>query len=451
MSLEKYRELSHTYDRFSFESYKAEMMDDQLMLYFQYKLLASSDSALEDISFFHRVSYEYKGEGCLNTEILPKLDALIFSIGLVEGINYYKTVCPPIFEIKCGRLNQEQKVWWQKLYYHGLGELIYLNGMAEAVDQATFVRFIDDDAFPNPFEEVNLDLKGNLIPVGGGKDSVVTLEMLTPEKEDNLCFVMAPPQAAYDCIRVAGYEDYLLAMRYFDKQMLTMNQKGFINGHVPFSAILGFISLLGAALTGKQYIPLSNERSANEATVHGESYNHQYSKSYEFETDFNTYVNTYLMPTAKYFSLLRPLYELEIAELFAGYKAYHPVFRSCNRGKKANTWCGVCSKCLFVYIMLRPFLSIEEIIEIYGYDLLDNPDLEPIFMELVGKTPVKPFECVGTVEEVRVAMKMMIQKQEGTMPYLAQIFMEQIPLDTIGELDKTPQPHHIPACYQGRL
>lgn len=190
---------------------------------------------------------------------------------------------------------------------------------------------------PNTFEDIKLDLKGNLIPVGGGKDSVVSLELLKDMKDDNLCFVMSPPQAAYDCIEVAGYKDYLLAKRYFDKRMLQMNNEGFLNGHVPFSAILGFIGVLGAALCGKQYIPLSNERSANESTVIGESFNHQYSKSYEFEEDFNDYVNKYLVANIEYFSLLRPLYEVEIAEKFSEARQYHQVFRSCNRGKKKTT------------------------------------------------------------------------------------------------------------------
>lgn len=453
MSLERYHELTSTYEKFIYESYQVEEIDDRLMLHFQYRI--TSEFA-ESIVFNHRVSYQLKSQTGkqLNLALIKDLDALIFSIGMVESINYYKTICPRAFYVNCGRLTKEQKLWWQKLFYNGLGEFIYLNGLAKEVSMTNFVTFYSDETKPNTFEDIELNLSGNLIPVGGGKDSVVTIELLKGMKEDNLCFVMSPPQAAYDCIEVAGYTDYLLAKRHFDKRMMTMNAEGFMNGHVPFSAILGFISILGAALTGKQYIPLSNERSANESTVIGESFNHQYSKSYEFELDFNTYVNEYLVQNVSYFSLLRPLYEVEIAQRFAQHKHYHQVFRSCNRGKKTNEWCGVCSKCLFVYIILAPFLSKEALDDIFGKALLEDPSLEPIFLELIGDKDVKPFECVGTIDEVRLSMKKIIEQNNAgnkALSYLEKVFLDKVKLETINELDVTVASNMIPEAYKTLL
>lgn len=448
MSVNKHQALIADYPKFKYEMYTIEAIDDQLMLSFNYRLVGQSG---QDVLFTHRVSYELFGmdKALINLHRVKDLDALIFSIGMVEAISYYKTTCAPFFEISCGRLTPEQKTWWQKLYYHGLGELLYLNGLSNSLTLDNLIHFVDDERLPNPFEEVELSLSGNLIPVGGGKDSVVTLDMLKDQKEDNLCFVMAPPKAAYDCIEVAGYTNYLLANRYFDKQLFGLNDAGFLNGHVPFSAILGFIAVFGAALTGKRYIPLSNERSANEATVLGESFNHQYSKSYEFEEDFNHYLERYLLKDVKYFSLLRPLYEIGIAERFAPLTQYHSVFRSCNRGKKNNTWCGICSKCLFVYIILRPYLSLEAMKAIFGYDLLDNQALEPIFLELLGIEGVKPFECVGTVDEVKLSMKALVsQSKPDQLPYLAKRFVEIIDLDQISSLDISPAKDLIPDAYR---
>ena len=452
MSLNRYRELTSQYDRFIYESYHIEELDDMLMLYFQYRIVGTFG---EPIIFNHRVSYELASDKyTMNLQRIKEMDALIFTIGLVEGINYYKTVCPREFFINCGRLSKEQKLWWQKLYYHGLGEFIYLNGLAEEVSENNFVRFTDDEQMPNDFERLQLPFRGNLIPVGGGKDSVVTLELLSHIKADNLPFVMSPPQAAYDCIEVAGYDEYLLAKRYFDKKMLTMNDEGYLNGHVPFSAILGFIAVLGAALTGKKYIPLSNERSANESTVIGESYNHQYSKSYEFEKDFNDYLDLYLVKDIKYFSLLRPLYEVEIAERFAKLTDYHPVFRSCNRGKKDNTWCGVCSKCLFVNIILAPFMTEEALFDIFGSSLLDNGSLQPILIELLGMTDKKPFECVGTIDEVKWSLKKTYDRYMAgnkELPELLRFFEANVDLNTIDEMVLDPVPDCIPEVYKGVL
>lgn len=453
MSLYRYKELTAQYDIFTYESYQVEKSEERLMLNFQYKITGKK---VQPIIFNHRVGYEFisKDKKKLNLDLIKDLDTVIFSIGLVESINYYKTICPKVFHIACGHLTKEQENWWSKLFYHGLGEFIYLNGLAEEVTEKTLVRFTSEEYLPNTHEEIHLDLTGNLIPIGGGKDSVVSLELLKGEKEENLCFVMSPPKAAYDCIEVAGYDEYLLAERYLDKQIIVMNNNGYMNGHIPFSAILGFISVLGAALTGKKYIVLSNEGSANESTVIGESFNHQYSKSYDFEIDLNTYVKKYLIDNMNYFSLLRGMYELEIADRFAKLSKYHSVFRSCNRGKKDNIWCGKCSKCLFVYIILGPFLSEKELINIFGSNLLEDEELVSIFQELIGIKETKPFECVGTVDEIRFAMKKIIESYKVgniLLPVLAKEFIDKIDIENIGKLNDEIYKTNIPDVYKARL
>lgn len=422
-----YKTLSTVFTTFIYESYYVEWVDEKLMLHFRYRI---ENSQGEDLVFHHRVSYEWVQP--LGNKALPQevalFDGLIFHIGLVESINYYKTVCPKRFQIKCGVLSKEQKKWWTKLFYHGLGEFIYLNGIHEEVTESDFVTFIEDESYQEISEAIDIDVSGNLIPVGGGKDSVVTLEILKDEKDSNLPFVLSPPQASYDCIDRAGYKSYLLAKRYFDKTMLLMNEEGYMNGHVPYSAILGFISILGAALTKKQYIPLSNERSADESTVIGMSFNHQYSKSFEFEVDFNDYVARYLIKDVKYFSLLRRLYEVDIAKYFARAKAYHQVFRSCNRGKGTNTWCGHCPKCLFVYIILGPHLPLREVEAIFGKNLLEDESLIFTLEELMGIQPTKPFECVGTIDEVRWSLNQICEKfgQDDMLPVLLKHYQDKV-------------------------
>lgn len=414
-------ELSQKYTSFIYDAYSYEVRDDVLELTYHYELYSEA----ERIPFTHRVFYSVKGNVNYDYRDLGSFENLIFHIGLIEVINYYKLACPKNVVIRCGSLEQDQIIWWKKLFYHGLGEFIYLNNMADLVNEDNFVDFKCDNSkgaiqgdkpISNAVGPLELNTKGHLIPIGGGKDSVVTLNMLQKQKEDNICFVMSPPKAAYDCIEVAGYKGYLEAKRIFDKRMIEMNNTGYLNGHVPFSAILAFVSTLGAALVGKAFIPLSNERSANEPSVHGTTFNHQYSKSYEFEHDFHTYASKYLTSSITYFSLLRPLYEIQIGELFSYYKEYHPVYRSCNRGKSTNAWCGTCPKCLFVYIILAPFLDKDALIGQFGKDLLEDESLIPILDELIGIKDTKPFECVGTVWEVRAALNQcLISRKENTL------------------------------------
>lgn len=168
-----------------------------------------------------------------------------------------------------------------------------------------------------------------------------------------------------------------------------------------------------AELYGKAYVVLSNESSANESTVKGLSVNHQYSKSFQFEADFDRYVKGFIGSRVQYFSLLRPWSEFQIAAYFAGLTAFHPYFRSCNAGSKTDSWCGKCAKCLFVALILTPFLPDEAIYGIFGREILEDTALIPILQELAGETDEKPFECVGSREEIGCAMAMGIRAREA--------------------------------------
>ena len=203
--------------------------------------------------------------------------------------------------------------------------------------------------------------------------------------------------------------------------MLEFNKLGYLNGHTPFSALCAFAAVLTALIYGKQYIALSNEASANEPTIHGSKVNHQYSKTFEFEKDFKYYMDHYLTPEIHYFSLLRGLSELQIAGIFSRLTEYLPVFRSCNVGSKEERWCGHCAKCLFVCIMLSAFLDDETLVSIFHADMLNDVTLIPLFEQLTGITDDKPFECVGTREEVNTAAAVSIRthlEQGKALPLL---------------------------------
>ena len=361
-----------------------------------------------------------------------QLQTLAFHIGMVELVSYWKMACPKRVVVKPFALNEPQKSWWKKLYYNGLGEFFYLNGIT--CSEADFMYIETPSA--TSFAKVDSALQEKvIIPVGGGKDSVVTLELL---RNDLPCtpLIVNPRGATLGCVETAGYPDdeVMIVKRTLDPTMLEMNKQGFLNGHTPFSALLAFVSILVGFGSGSRYIALSNGSSANESTVPGTNINHQYSKSIEFERDFRNYVAENINDKIQYFSFLRPLSELQIAYFFAQFKAYHPVFRSCNAGSKTNSWCGKCPKCLFTWIILSPFLSRAQLTAIFGRDLMTDYDLKPIFEELNGTSAVKPFECVGTVEEVRACtdymkdrvgtIAEMSPKGDASVPEILQRFNE---------------------------
>ena len=352
---------------------------------------------------------------------------LIFHVGLVELISYWKCACPKKVIIKAGYINDEQIKFFKKLYYYGLGEFFYVNNIDVSIDD-----FMDIEVLGTKKDyHVTYSGSGNLIPVGGGKDSCVSLEML--KNMDSLPIVMNPKKVHYDCIKAAGYrnEDMVTYTRILDKKLIELNKEGYLNGHTPFSSLVSFTTYLMAYLTNRKYIVLSNEDSSNESTVIGTKINHQYSKTYEYENDFNEYTKKFFNVDIKYFSFLRPLSEFQIALLFSKYKEYHKVFRSCNVGSKQDpwVWCGNCPKCLFVYIILSPNLYKDELVDIFGKDLYEDESLLQTFKELVGDAKTKPFECVGTIKEVRYAVSLTINKLDK-LPYLLKYYKDNYEMIT---------------------
>ena len=331
------------------------------------------------------------------------IENMIFHIGMIELVSYWKAACPPKVIVRAGRLDEKQIAWWKKLYFHGLGEFFYLNGVT--TDMESFMEIIPEGE-AGEISTVSLDGQQVLVPVGGGKDSVVSLELLKNSNLKVRPFLLNPREASLHSIDIAGFseKEAVVVNRKFDPELLKLNDAGFLNGHTPFSALLAFVSAFTALLSGIGNIALSNESSANQSTVPGSKINHQYSKSFEFEQDFDWYLKSYIHPELHYFSFLRPLNELQIAYLFSGFPQHHFSFRSCNVGSKTDSWCGNCPKCLFIYVILSPFLPQEKLEKIFGKNLLKDENLVSVMDELDGKAAVKPFECVGTPEEVNAAL-----------------------------------------------
>lgn len=361
---------------------------------------------------------------------------MVFNLGMAELVSYWKITCSPFVFIECGSLFPDQINWWKKLYYHGLGEFFYLNSIKPDFSFMS-IRAMLPAKNISPSQRY---LSGNLIPVGGGKDSNVTMEILREFKDDNHPYIINPRGATVDSVKIASLSSSALcAKRTLDGEMLRLNSEGYLNGHTPFSAIVAFSGIITAYINSLKYVVLSNESSANESTVLGSDVNHQYSKSFEFERDFNLYEKEYIKSGVYYFSLLRPLSEYQIASYFAKHKKYHPIFRSCNKGSHTNIWCGECSKCLFVYLILSPFLSFEELHEIFGRDMAEDEKLIPIFNQLIGhETDEKPFECVGSRDEVNFAICEAIKKG-GRVPLLFEHY-KSTPLYKSYASKKNPYP-----------
>jgi hypothetical protein len=376
-----------------------------------------------------------------------RLDNLVFNLGLIEMLSYWKATCSPEILIKAGYLNKEQIKWWRDLIIKGMGQFFYENrinfkkpGLFKITCSFSPKKKFKLASFPLKRREI-------LVSVGGGKDSAITLELLKKERWNIQCFSLNPTEAAKKILRVGKCKKPVLVRRKIDRELLELNRKGFLNGHTPFSAYLAFLSILVAAIFGQKYAVFSNERSSNEGNVKylGRIINHQWSKSFEFEKKFRNYSRKYLTKGFEYFSFLRPLYEIEIARLFSRSSKYFPVFLSCNEAYKTASgtkkpikkWCGKCSKCLFAFSILYPFLGGKKLVKIFKKNLFEDKNLLFVMQQLTGERGFKPFECVGTKKESLVAFYLSWERarKKGRLPFLLKYFGEKI-LPKYGKLEK---------------
>ena len=422
----KFKKFREQYKEFYYNSYSIIEDKESIIIEFEFEI--------PNLAIFHPTTKILKKQMHFKDINTKQAKNMAFHIGLIELISYWKSVCCPQIVIKCGYLCNEQIQWWKKLYFYGLGELFYTNNI-----KTTFEEFVNikcdkekNELFYNSIEDKS---DGYIVPIGGGKDSVVTLETLKIDKEKDYCLIINPKPVTLKCAEIAGLDNnHIIEInRTIDKKLIELNSQGMINGHTPFSAMLAFTSYFVAYLLSKKYIALSNENSANESNVIGEKVNHQYSKSFEFEKDFEEYSNKYLKAPVKYFSFLRPLNELQIAKIFSKHEKYHKTFKSCNVGSKEKEWkwCCNCAKCLFAYTILSPFLYKKKLVDIFGEDMFEKKELLSTFLELTGNGETKPFDCVGTFEEVNFAISKTIEniiKEKNELPYLLKYYKDNFEL-----------------------
>ncbi|TSC56601.1 MAG: putative UDP-N-acetylmuramoylalanine--D-glutamate ligase [Parcubacteria group bacterium Greene0714_21] len=413
-------DLRKKYPRFFYTSYSWEQQKKDLHISFVFRVPP-------EIVFHPRIvikgvlkdGVEKIEEGIINN--------LVFHLGLVEMVSYWKATASPEIVVEAGFLNTEQIAWWEDLLVCGMGEFFYRNHIDFTKQNFLIIQSSFYQSHGNGKKITRFSGKlsnQTLIPVGGGKDAIVTLERL--KKMRHRAFVLNPKQEHNAIFKIAGEKNPIVVERAIDPTLLELNRKGYLNGHTPFSAYLAFLSVLCAVFFDYKYIAFSNERSSNEGNVEylGRMINHQYSKSFEFEKNFREYSKKYLAKDIEYFSFLRPLYELQIAKIFARYPKYFGAFLSCNEANKTKSgtkkpsgkWCGKCAKCLFVFLVLYPFAK-ERTLGIFGKNLAKDKKLKPLLQELTGKKRLKPFECVGTVAESRAALSLS-QRKLKTHPLL---------------------------------
>ena len=368
--------------------------------------------ALDDeIAFVEELDLPVERE--LDEEELARAEGLLSLLHWVAGVSYFKVAAPPLVDFESPGPGPAAAALLEALYSDGLGEFAFMNAL-DRLPRPVFATATATATGPAtaraPQER---DLARLLVPVGGGKDSAVAIEILRRSGLELALFSIGDVAPIARTVAVAGLP-HLVVRRRLDPGLAALNRAGALNGHVPITAIVSCVALLTAALGGFDAVAMANERSASSGnlTWDGVEINHQFSKGLRAERLLSA-AAAEAHAGVRVFSLLRGASELAIARAFARMDAYHPAFTSCNAifridpALRAASWCCECPKCRFVFLVLAPFSSPEQMSAIFGRDLLEEESQFEGFALLTATGGNKPFECVGEEQESLAAIRLL--------------------------------------------
>ena len=365
-----------------------------------------------------RLEYELDGIALIETFHLPDapftipearqgaVEAALDLLHWTAGISYWKAGCPARFEFSASRPDSWQAEWLTRLWREGLAEFAWNNEL----NVEDWPEFPAEASPEKPVSTLGLSEQA-LVPMGGGKDSLVALERVLSAGQPADTVQVGSAPLIGDVAAVAG-QRHRIVRRHIDPSLAKLNRQGAFNGHIPITSINSAVLTLLALVGDYRRVIFANERSADEHTLidaQGRAVNHQFSKSLAFERMFSAWVRRHIATDLEVFSILRPDRELAICREFAGLERYHGVFSSCNRnfhldGPRTGRWCGHCPKCHFVFLAMAPFLSPERMTAIFGRNLLADDEQLDGFRQLLALDGIKPFECVGEAMEARAAL-----------------------------------------------
>lgn len=331
---------------------------------------------------------------------LCELTAITTSFGLFS-VDYFDQITCDYY------LNEDEVVFFEKLMFYGLGEFRYVNSIP--LNTKTRVTGSVSQEIPIRNDRTQTLSSGALLLNGGGKDGSVSAWLLSASNIPFTWFQRGN-SAAQASVLKQWSAPAVIIKRNLDQNR--SNRK--YAGHRPMSAGIALIALLSAHVYGFRDVIASNETSANEgnSVIDGFPLNHQYSKSLEFESDLQQLLDRASIGL-RYFSLLRPLHELQIGVLASNLSDDQlAAIVSCNQGTREGYWCLKCAKCAFVILILTAASPITAK-RVWGRkDIINTPSLYPYIAELISPDVDKPLECVGTLEECQLAAGMVINQKE---------------------------------------
>ena len=395
-----------------------------------------------------RESVTFDGVGSLDTPAVIALAQLWY---LIAGLSYYKAGAAHRIDVGATPLGPNGRRLLTAALHDGLAEFAYCNDLA--LDSVVLEGGAEVERY-----EPQLAPTRVLTPFGGGIDSVVTT-MALPTTIQQALFVVSPDSgrfAALEATAAVTGLDVVRATRSLDPQIVR-SDPSFFNGHVPVTTMVTLLGAIAAVASGRGGVVLSNEHSSSVANMRWRDadVNHQWSKSWAAELLIAAAISERVGDELVVASYLRDRSELWVAREFSRYGQFHHVFRSCNRAftqvreDRVTQWCGACDKCLFVNLVLAPFLSRAALRDIFRAEPLSDASLESQLRTLVGLGDEhKPFECVGDPDESAVALvEVGSSPQWDDVALLSDLARQLSPERALTELLDPQGPNRVPAHW----
>lgn len=110
--MKDFKELRNEYKEFIYRSY--EVSEDESKIKIEYCFEIPNLAIFRPTIEIEKRNLNFKS---VESDFVKNL---VFNIGMIELISYWKCACPKKVVIECGALNDEQIAWFKKLYYFGL-------------------------------------------------------------------------------------------------------------------------------------------------------------------------------------------------------------------------------------------------------------------------------------------------------------------------------------------
>lgn len=370
-----------------------------------------------EIAFIYRTGasrYESTVRIDLPIELLSRLNreehhSLFVNIGFSFASGHFLLSDFATLRCDCAMLDSNEIALLESQLLESLTEFRYVAGL----DPSRKVKIISNGKPPLKKIAFSVREEKALMLNGGGKDSCVSAELLKGIDLQFAWLNAQPNQTRKRVVEQSGIsENYTIG---FNLSPQVYHDAVYSWGVESYLYPILSTSLVVAYLTGIRYLVTGNEHSADDPNLifNGVKVNHQVGKTSTFENFFNAFTAHSILKGITLFSIARPFTDLRLGEMFSHFPAYYDAFFSCNVGMGTNQWCKNCHKCAFTYMAFFPFFDKETLISIFGTDLFEIPVIRQYMIELAS-AKIKPWECVGTMEECKLALHYCLKKMPDT-------------------------------------